>query len=243
MGGRVRVAVAIAAVGLAACAAGTPSAPGAAPTTTTAPSATTSLPPSAGPITLLALGDSYTVAEGIDPAGGWPAQLEDRIEVETTIVGGTGWTTGRMLLEFASGNLDLGATYDVVVVELGVNDVYTLTPIESFGPQLSDILAQAVSFAGGDPDRVVVLSIPDYTLTPTGAGLGRVTSEDLAPYNATVRGVVSAVGSRSVDVTSPSELVVDDPTLLAPDGLHYSAEMYRRWVDLIEPEVRAAASP
>lgn len=226
---------------LAACTAGSPSAAPSstapAPTTTTV--ATT--PPAAGPIRLLALGDSYTVAEGIDPSDGWPAQLGERLDVETTIVGDTGWTTGRMLLEFESGELDLDQTFDVVVVELGVNDVYNLNPIESFGPSLSDVLAQAVAFAGGDPDRVVVVSIPDYTLTPTGADLGRVTSDDLAPYNATLRGIVSAVGARSVDVTPLSGQVVGDPSLVAPDGLHYSQEMYAMWVDLIAPEVEAAA--
>jgi len=241
-----RLAIAITALSLAACSGGAPSTtsgPQPTTTTTTVATTTTTIPAVTGPIDLLALGDSYTVAEGIDPAGGWPAQLAERLDVQSTIIGGTGWTTGRMLLEFASGTIDLDATHDVVVVELGVNDVYNLVPIETFGPSLSDVLAQAVAFAGGDPRRVVVVSIPDYTLTPTGATIGRVTSDELAPYNATVRGVVSAVGASLVDVTPLSEDVTNDPSLLAPDGLHYSADMYARWVDLIEPAVVAASNP
>lgn len=209
------------------------------PPTTTSTTATTTTTEPRTP-TMQALGDSYTVAAGIDPSGGWPAQLADRIDIDISVAGDVGWTTGRMLQAFDAGEVDTDARFDVVVVELGVNDVFNLNPAEVFGPQLGDILATAVEMAGGDPDRVIVLTIPDYTLTPTGAGFGRITSDDLRPYNATLRGVVSAVGARLVDVTPESEAVVDEPDLIAPDGLHYTAEMYRRWVDLIEPEVLGA---
>ncbi len=194
------------------------------------------------PVRLLALGDSYTVAEAIDPEGGWPAQLGDRMDLDTTIVGETGWTTGRMLVEFDGDNPAFDTTYDVVVVELGVNDAYNLVPTEVFGPSLSDILAKAVDLAGGDPDDVVVVSIADYTITPFGIDSGRVDSEDIGRFNATLRGIVSAAGTRFVDVTPLTLEAADDPTLLASDGLHYSASMYTRWVDLLEPEIRAATS-
>jgi acyl-CoA thioesterase-1 len=240
-----RLAIAITTLSLAACSGGAPSTTsGPQPTTTTTTAATTTTttttPAATGPIDLLALGDSYTVAEGIDPSGGWPAQLGERIPLDTTIVGGTGWTTGRMLYEFDSGRVDLEATYDIVVVALGANDVYNIVPLAVFGESLSHLLSQAVAFAGGEPDRVVVVSIPDYTITPTGADLGRVTSDDLRPYNSTVRGVISAVGTRYVDVTPSSELIIADPSLLAPDGLHYSEAMYTMWTDAIEPEVKGA---
>ena len=194
------------------------------------------------PTTVLALGDSYTVAEGIDPAGGWPAQLGERLDLDTTIVGDTGWTTGRMLVEFDGEYPALDAEYDVVVVELGVNDAYNLVPTEVFGPSLSDILSNAVELAGGRADAVIVVTIPDYTVTPFGVNSGRVDSEDIGRYNATLRGIVSAAGTRLVDVTPLTVEATEGSSLLAPDGLHYSAEMYAQWVDLLEPEVRVAAS-
>lgn len=212
---------------------------GGASTTTEATMDTTDTT-TAGPATLLALGDSYTVAEGIDPSGGWPAQLAEVVAVQPAIVGETGWTTGRMLVEFDQGNPAFDATYDVVIVELGVNDVYNLVPAEVFGPSLSDIVSRAVALAGGDPGDVIVLTIPDYTITPFGVASGRVTSDDLATYNATLRGIVSAAGTRLVDVTPLTLEAANDPSLLAADELHYSAEMYRRWVALIAPEVEAA---
>ena len=47
----------------------------------------------------LALGDSYTIGEGVDPAGRWPVQLAEALGAEGLRVGApriiatTGWTT------------------------------------------------------------------------------------------------------------------------------------------------------
>jgi lysophospholipase L1-like esterase len=199
----------------------------------------------------LALGDSYTIGEGVAEAERWPVQLaralrQRGVELgEPRIVARTGWTVG-----------DLGAGIDaaapqgpfaLVSLLAGVNDQYRGGDPEAFRPAFAALLGRAVAFAGGRPGRLLVLSIPDWSVTPFAVRSGRdlaQTARQLARFNEVVRDEARRLGCRYVDITPESRRTRERGDLLAGDGLHPSAAMYAEWVELALPEAAAAlASP
>ena len=197
------------------------------------------------PRRLLALGDSYTVGTGVEEDDRWLAGLVGRLRAdgidlaEPELIAAAGWTTA----DLASGIRTRAPDddHDVVTLCIGVNDVVAERPPEAFAGRFDDLLADAVSFAAGDPGSVVVATIPDYTVTPVGARVSTdETVERLETYNGIVREAAAARESRLVDLVAPSRAAADDPTLIAGDDLHPSAAQHDLWLDRFEPAVRAA---
>ena len=117
----------------------------------------------------LALGDSYTIGEGVSAAERWPAQLAERLRArgvdlaEPEIVARTGWTTDELAAGIA--NAAPRGPYDLVTLLIGVNNQYRVRSTDEFRAHFRELLAGAVSFSGGDPLRVIVVSIPDWGVT------------------------------------------------------------------------------
>lgn len=184
-----------------------------------------------GPIRMLALGDSYTIGEGVDENARWPNQLAERLRerghaVEPPlIIAATGWTT--FDLHRAMSRANLAPPYDLVTLLIGVNDQYQGQSAETYRERFEKLLADAVMQAGGDGARVVVLSIPDYSLTPFAERMdtARIRSE-LASFNAIHRDAALRAGATYVDLANTT---VD----LAADGLHPSAKMYEAWAQRV----------
>ena len=202
-------------------------------------------PPDQDAARLLALGDSYTVGEGLPADQSWPAQLSRALEAEETAVGElqviarTGWTSEALLS--ALQEADPQGPYDLVTVMVGVNDQFNSLSIDAYRANLRALIEQAVSLAGGDAARVIVLSIPDWSASPAGAQFApqRVPVE-IARFNQVCQEEAQRAGTRYVDVTPLSLLMSEREEYSAPDGLHPSGEQYRAWVELILPEARAA---
>ena len=122
--------------------------------------------------TYLALGDSYTIGEGVPLHKTFPYQTVCLLRkggytfYAPEIVAKTGWTTGE--LEAAIGEHLLLPKYDFVSLLIGVNNQYRGRSIIEYKEQFEHLLKKAISFAGGKPEHVVVLSIPDYGVTPFG---------------------------------------------------------------------------
>ena len=204
--------------------------------------------PTPGALRFLALGDSYTIGEGVDAADRWPAQVVDALRQEGTdvadpqIVAATGWTAEE--LDAAIDAADPQGPFDVVTLLVGVNDQYRGGTAEAYRPAFRALLARAVGFAAGDARRVVVLAIPDWGVTPfaltEAAGRrdrGAVAAE-IDAFNAVARDETEAAGARWVDVSGVSRRYGASET--AADGLHPSGALYARWAALARPAVRAA---
>jgi hypothetical protein len=113
--------------------------------------------------------------------------------------------------------------------------------LEEYRVEFAGLLGQAVQFAGGNPKRVIVLSIPDWSVTPFAADRDRAQiSAEIGAFNAVNRLASQQVGACYVDVTPVSLLAFNDPTLLVSDNLHPSGKMYAKWADLVLPEAQAA---
>lgn len=196
------------------------------------------------PLTFLALGDSYTIGEGVPPAQRWPSQLIERLRSrgiaveEPTIVARTGWSTDE--LESAIDQQNLRGTWDLVTLMIGVNDQYRGRSSDEYREGFKRLLDRAIRFTGGDTSRVIVLSIPDWGVTPFAVEKGRdpaTIAREINDFNDLAARESASRGVMFVDVTAISRRAAQEPALLAPDGLHPSGAMYSEWVDTLEPIV------
>ena len=184
----------------------------------------------------LALGDSYTIGEAVAPAGRWTHQLaaalraQDVALADPHTVATTGWTTDEL-----DRGIDADAPagpFDFVTLLIGVNNQYRGAPLATYRAQFEHLLLRAVSFAGGDRGRVLVLSFPDWGCTPFGAGSGRdlgTVATEVDAFNAAAQAICVAQAVAFVDITDISRQYGHDPAMIAEDGLHPSARMYALW--------------
>lgn len=201
---------------------------------------------------ILALGDSYTIGEGVAPEARWPERLAAALRAGAgssprsegpdvappEIIAVTGWTIddlGRGIDEAAP-----EGPFDLVTLLIGVNDQYDGRRWAELRDGYAARLAEAVALAGGDASRVVCVSIPDWGVTPRGAADARGPhgiAAELDALNAAERELAEAAGAAWVDITPLSRgqggAVVDD-------GLHPDAAAYAAWTERIVPAARRA---
>lgn len=196
-----------------------------------------------GDMRFLALGDSYTIGESVQPLERWPVQLvslmraEGLLVDEPLIIASTGWTTDELSAGIDRAN-PLG-TYDLVSLLIGVNNQYRGRDLEEYRGQFAALLERAFSFANGRANHVLVLSIPDWSLVPFAAGRDRARiAAEIDQFNALNRAEAERAGAQYVDVTPISRRAAADPDLIAGDGLHPSGKMYAEWAKLALPVVR-----
>ena len=197
----------------------------------------------------LALGDSYTIGEGVPPDGRWPVQLARALREEglpladPRIIATTGWTTDELSAAIDAAE-PLG-TFDLVSLLIGVNNQYRGRSVDAYRDEFDALLARATGFANGRADRVLVLSIPDWGVTPFAIQSGRDRiriADELDACNAAARDACAARGIAFVDITPASRALGGAPEMLADDGLHPSAAMYAEWTRLALPAARRLLS-
>jgi lysophospholipase L1-like esterase len=190
----------------------------------------------------LALGDSYTIGEGVDVSESFPHQLvqvfkERGYEFQTPeIVAKTGWTTGE--LQSAINNAQLNRSYDFVTLLIGVNNQYRGLSIEDYENQFESLLKKSILLAGNTPLHVFVLSIPDWGVTPFAEAHDRKKiAAEIDKFNAVNRKIATKFQVNYVDITPYSREAAFDHTLLTADRLHPSGKEYARWVDKLRTKV------
>lgn len=198
------------------------------------------------PHRFLALGDSYTIGEAVAEDQRWPVQLVRLLRrrgvaiADPEIVATTGWTTAEL-----EAGIDAAAPegpYALVSLLIGVNDQYRGHSVESLAAGFERLLRRAIDFAGGEPGRVLVLSIPDWGVTPFADGDARgrrAIAEAIDACNAAERELAVAAGARWVSTEAASRRAADDPALTAQDGLHPSGLLYAEWAELALPAAMA----
>ena len=191
-------------------------------------------------INYLALGDSYTIGEGVPPESSFPYQLfhgalgENQIPGELKIVATTGWTTTNLLA--ALNKEKISKKWNLVTLLIGVNNQYQKKPFQLYEKEFPVLLERAIEYAEGDASRVIVVSIPDYGVTPFAkAKSPDAISKELKQYNAYAKTVAIDHGCQFVNITDASLMAKSDKTLLVDDQLHPSGVQYSAWVNLIQP--------
>lgn len=194
----------------------------------------------------LALGDSYTIGEGVEDPLRWPNQLVGLLNERgrkiqpAVIIAQTGWTVQEL-----SERVEDSSTgeYDLVSLLIGVNDQYRGYPIEDYRDRYWQMLEKAMRFGVSEAAVVFAVSIPDYGQTPFAVEKGldslRI-AEQLDEYNAIAADVAHQLGALWIDITALSRLQSGQSAMLAQDGLHPSGEQYRLWAETIAQAVDQA---
>lgn len=194
----------------------------------------------------LALGDSYTIGEGVAESGRWPVQLAARLRADglsvedPRIVARTGWTVAELDQAMDAESFD--APYDLVTLLIGVNDQYRKGSPDTYRAELREMLSRAVALADGEPRHVLLVSIPDWGVTAFAAKDARgatVISREIDAFNAVAREEARRAGIVFVDVTDLSRSPVHRARLVE-DGLHPSDLQYHAWAMRVAPAARAA---
>jgi lysophospholipase L1-like esterase len=200
-------------------------------------------------LSYLALGDSYTIGEGIAAPDAWPRQLartlrEDGIALsDPRVIATTGWTCDEL-----SAAIDAAAPandQDFVSLLIGVNDQYRGVALDVFRPCFARLLERAIGFARGRAGRVLVLSIPDWGVTPFAGASGRAATQiaaELDAFNGAARAACATRDVAFVDITPLSRERGAQPAMLAADGLHPSAAMHALWAQMAVPVARRLLS-
>ncbi len=186
---------------------------------------------------LLALGDSYTIGEAVNINQRWPIQLAERLQkksitLDSIIIATTGWTTDELQLGIEM--RDLNDTYELVSLLIGVNNQYRSYPIEQYEREFRQLLEQGIKFAGNNPDAVMVISIPDYSVTPFTKEKKlnkKKIAREIDEYNAIGEKLTKLKNVKFIHITPSSREAKNDLSLIATDGLHPSGKMYSQWVD------------
>ncbi|MEQ7986499.1 SGNH/GDSL hydrolase family protein [Xanthomonas hortorum pv. hederae] len=197
----------------------------------------------------LALGDSYTIGEGVAAAQRWPVQLVDGLRAygwnvaPPQIIATTGWTTDE--LQAGIDTATPQGTFDLVSLLIGVNNQYRRRSLDEYRSQFDALLQRAIGFAGGHAAHVFVLSIPDWGLTPfahaQGADAGLIAAQ-IDAFNSIASDLCAKRAVRFVDITATSRDGGDAADMLVDDGLHPFGAMYARWTALALPAARDALS-
>ena len=196
-------------------------------------------------LSFLALGDSYTIGESVNPNLRWPVQLVDSLNTTNKfsfkppqIIARTGWTTSELQKAIAESNIS--ETYDLVSLLIGVNNQYRGYNIELYRQEFRALLEESIYFARNDTSRVFVVSIPNYGVTPFGIKKGEEKiRQELLEYDKIAEQISSEYGIPFVNITPISERAKTDSSLIANDELHPSGKMYSEWIHEILPVVKS----
>ena len=189
----------------------------------------------------LALGDSYTIGQSVCQTCSFPIQLQDSLKkqlppnkiINTTIIATTGWTTTNLKSALATQNV--ASNYDFVTLCIGVNNQNQNLPFTIYQQEFQELVATAISKAKGVKQNLIVISIPDYAFTPYGNGNTTISNE-IDNYNLFAKNYCEQNGINYLNITDISKLGIEQPSLVASDGLHLSALAYSQFVNRLLPK-------
>ena len=186
----------------------------------------------------LALGDSYTIGELVASKENFPNQtvslLKDKeIDLQLDkIIAVTGWTTGELNEAIAKAKPD--NDYDWVTLLIGVNNQYRGQDSKLYEKEFYNLLSQSILFANGRASRVIVLSIPDWGMTPFNTKRDiKLVSKEIDEYNAINKKFTEHFGARYIDITPLTRKYSKDTDYLTEDKLHLTGKMYQLWAEQI----------
>jgi lysophospholipase L1-like esterase len=190
--------------------------------------------------TYLALGDSYTIGHDVPEEKRYPVQLAHSLQqngfipATVQVIARTGWTTDE--LSAAMDQAVFNDPYDLVTLLIGVNNQYRGRSADNYSIEFTSLLKRAIMLAGENPSRVIVLSIPDWGVTPFARerDTDKISSE-IDSFNSINRQISIELGVLWLDVTAVSREAAHNHELLAPDGLHPSGLMYQYWTSDLYP--------
>ena len=190
-------------------------------------------------ISWLALGDSYTIGQGVNSSERFPAQTLELLKLrkiktaQLTYIAATGWTSAELDKSISQQNL---SNYDFVTLLIGVNDQFQGIDTSVYSKNFKSILNRAIQLTRGESQHVLVLSIPDYSLTPEGKKLDTLKiKREIDLFNGLNHKYAKEFKCNYLDITILGREAKSNPSWIARDGLHPSAIAYNNWAKHISP--------
>ena len=187
----------------------------------------------------LALGDSYTIGESVKESNRWPVQLYESLNGKLSypkIIAKSGWTTDELLDTLNKTKIK---KYDFVSLLIGVNNQYRGKSLKKFKKDFNELLNRSITYSGGKNERVFVVSIPDWGVTPFADNKNRnIIEREINKFNKVIFKECLKNDIKFFNVTEISRKALFDISLIAKDGLHPSKKMYKQWVEIIKPHFK-----
>lgn len=188
------------------------------------------------PFTYLALGDSYTIGEQVPLYESFPYQLVQLLRksainlMAPEIIAKTGWTTDELLQQMEQTHFL--KNYDWVTLLVGVNNQYRGRSVENYQQEFFELLQKAIVLGGNKPGQIIVLSIPDWGITPFAKerDVNKI-SYEIDEYNKVCKQISENAGCKFIDITNAQRADSANLELVAPDGLHPSGKEYAKWAN------------
>jgi len=182
----------------------------------------------------LALGDSYTIGEGVPLNKSYPYQTLQLLRSKgcslhaPEVIAQTGWTTSELAEHLIHHQLE--DHYDIVSLLIGVNNQYRELSIDDYSADIEFLLHKALHYAQQQANRVVVLSIPDWSVTPfaSGKNIKKIAAE-IDAFNAVAQSICQQNSIHFIDITTTQRQQGHLPQMLTADDLHPSANEYALW--------------
>lgn len=187
-------------------------------------------------LSYLALGDSYTIGEGLDMQDNFPHQLSELLRqqgisiADPVVIATTGWTTSE--LWEAIKQRQLTGHFSLVTLLIGVNNQYRGQSLSDYATEFEQLLMQAIDFAAGITEHVLVLSIPDWGLTPFAKDRDPIQiAKEIDAFNQVNQEITKRLQCLYADITPFSREIAGKEDQLVSDGLHYSTAHYKLWAE------------
>ena len=193
-------------------------------------------------VSYLALGDSYTIGEMVSADQNYPNQVTQYLRsrgrqiITPQIIARTGWTTEDLLQAINASQIH--ASFSLVTLLIGVNNQYQGGSISTFNIQFTELVNEAISFSGNHPNHVVVLSIPDWGVSPFAISNGvdsQKVGQQIDLFNQAAKEISDSLHVNYLDITPFTLDMGRDPSLVAADGLHPSGKEYAIWTSSLGP--------
>ena len=185
----------------------------------------------------LALGDSYTIGESVKESERWPVQLSNSLRNKLNkpvIIAKSGWTTDQLIDTL--NKINFNKKFDFVSLLIGVNNQYRGRSVENFKEGFTILLKKSIEYANYKKERVLVVSIPDWGVTPFAKNKNRtIIGNEIDAFNKVIHDECMKNNITFFNITEISRKALNDNSLIAKDGLHPSKKMYKRWVKIIKP--------
>jgi lysophospholipase L1-like esterase len=193
----------------------------------------------------LALGDSYTIGQSVAVSERFPVQTIDLLNqanikfTQPEIIAQTGWTT-TSLINRLTATQPLKTSYDIVTLLIGVNNQFQGLSLTDYKPEFTTLLNKAIQLTNNNPQRVIVLSIPDYSVTPFVTATNKsFVANQIDSFNAANYSIALQANVQYINITPSTRLAATDFSLLASDRLHPSGIEYKKWADSLQRRIRA----
>ncbi len=191
---------------------------------------------------LICLGDSYTIGESLPLNESFPYQLVQLLRKNEhrfyapEIVAKTGWTSFELLAQLEQ--IKLNSNYDFATLLIGVNNQYRGLSTTDFAIDFEVLLRKAIALVGNTPKKVVVISIPDWGVTPFAKDSDATKiANEINAYNGVCELAAQKYQVNYVSITNDTRLAANDISLLANDQLHYAAKEHAIWATKVFNEV------